>query len=155
MFVILHVLLNSSTLLNPDHKYPSTLTWIHRYATQINAPFSRMKSISEKFMHQFWGWAVHHCYTNVRSSTCAVQQLGTVEPSSQVPIHAHVNTQISNHLQCTVFNDAKHPWKVYASILGVSCPPLLHWCSQCCICCSIARHYWTLSSHIIHTHVNT
>ena len=40
-------------------------------------------------------------------------------------------------------------------ILGVSCPPLLHWCSQCYICCSTASHCWTLSSHITYTHVNT
>ena len=33
----------------------------------------------------------------------------------------HVNTQICNPLQRTVFKDAEHPWKVYAQIFGVSC----------------------------------
>ena len=33
-------------------------------------------------MHQFWGWVVHHCYTDVCSVACAVQQLCTVEPYS-------------------------------------------------------------------------
>ena len=82
-------------------------------------------------------------------------------------IHARMNTQICNLVQCIVFNDVEdptiatlmfivlhvllnsssreyteHPWKVYASILGVSCPPLLGWCSQC-------------YSHITYTHINT
>ena len=26
-------------------------------------------------MHQFWGWAVDHCYTDVRSVACTTQQL--------------------------------------------------------------------------------
>ena len=49
----------------------------------------------------------------------------------------------------------EHPWEVYASVLGVSCPSLLHWCSQCCMCCSTASHCWTLSSHITYMHINT
>ena len=76
MFVMLHMLFKSSALLSLDQKYPSTLTWIYKYPTLCNALFSRMKSILVKFMHQFWGWAVHHCYTNVRN---AAQQLGTEE----------------------------------------------------------------------------
>ena len=80
MFAVLHVPLHSSVLLNPNYKYPSTLTWIHKWATLCNAPFSRRQSIPENFMHQFCGWAVHHCYIDVRSATCAAQQLRTVEP---------------------------------------------------------------------------
>ena len=41
MFVVLHVMLDNSTLLNPGHKYPSPLTWIHRYETLCNASFSK------------------------------------------------------------------------------------------------------------------
>ena len=80
MFAVLHVMLNSSTLLIPDHKYLSPLTWIHRCATLCNAPFSRRQSIPELGMQQFWGWAVHCCYVDVRSATCGTQQLHTVEP---------------------------------------------------------------------------
>ena len=49
------MLLSSLALLSLDQKYRSTLTWIHRYATLCNAPFSRMQSIPGEFMHQFWG----------------------------------------------------------------------------------------------------
>ena len=85
---VLHVMLNSSTLLNPDHKYPFPLTWIHRCATLCNAPFSRRQSIPELVMHQFWGWAVHRCYTDVRSAACGAQQLRIVEPCPVIsPTH--------------------------------------------------------------------
>ena len=104
--VVLHMILNISTLLNPEHMYPSPLTWIHRCATLWNAPFSKRQSIPELVMHQFWGWAVHCCYTDVRSATCAAQQFRTVQPYP-------VNTQICLLLQCTVFKDAEHGWKVY------------------------------------------
>ena len=104
--VVLHVILNISALLNPDHMYPSPLTWIHRCATLCNAPFSKRQNIPELVMHQFWGWVVHRCYTDVRSATCAAQQLRTVQPCP-------VNTQICLLLQCTIFKDAKHGWKVY------------------------------------------
>ena len=77
MFAVLHMLLNSSTLFSHDQKYPSTPMWIHKYVTLCNAPFSRMQSIHRKFIHQFWGWAVHHCYTNVCSAACATQWFGT------------------------------------------------------------------------------
>ena len=52
MVTILYVLLNNSTLLNPVQKHPSTLTWIHRYATFCNALFLRMQRIPEKFMQK-------------------------------------------------------------------------------------------------------
>ena len=80
MVVVMNVMINSSAPLNPDHKYLSPLTWIHRCATFCNAPFSRRQSIPELVMHQFWGWVVHRCYTDVRSAACATQQLRTVEP---------------------------------------------------------------------------
>ena len=50
---VLHVMLNISALLNPDHMYPSPLTWIQRCATLWNAPFSKRQSIPELVMHQF------------------------------------------------------------------------------------------------------
>ena len=103
---VLHVMLNISTLLNPNHTYPSPLTWIHKCATLCNAPFSKRQSILKLVMHQFWGWAVHCYYTDVRSATCATQQLRTVQPCP-------VNTQICLLLQCTIFKDAEHGWKVY------------------------------------------
>ena len=108
-----------------------------------------------KVLAKFWGWPVHYCYTDVRSFACDAQQLSIVEPWSQVPIPTHVNTQMCNPLQCTIFEEAEHPWIGYASILGVSCPPLLHSCSQCCLCYWTASHCQTLSSHITYTHVNT
>ena len=55
MFVVLHVMLNSSALLNPDHKYPSPLTWIHRCTILCNAPFSRRQSIPELIHYNFGG----------------------------------------------------------------------------------------------------
>ena len=55
MFVVLHVMLNNSALLNPDHKYPSPLTWIHRCATLCNAQFSRRQSILELIHYNFGG----------------------------------------------------------------------------------------------------
>ena len=104
--VVLHVILNISALLNPDHMYPSPLTWIHICATLCNAPFSKRQSIPKLVMHQFWGWAVHRCYTDVRNATCAAQQFRTVQPCP-------VNTQVCFLLQCTIFKDVEHGWKVY------------------------------------------
>ena len=63
-----------------------------------------------KVLAKFWGWSVHHCYTDVRNSACDAQQLGTVEPWPQVPIPTHMNIQMCNSLQCTVFEEAEHPW---------------------------------------------
>ena len=80
MFAVLLMMLNSSALLNPDHKYPSPLTWIHRCATLCNALLSRRQSIPELGMHRFWGWAVHRCYADVHSAACGTQQLRTIEP---------------------------------------------------------------------------
>ena len=37
-------------------------------------------------------------------------------------------------------------FKSLSKILGVSCPSLLHWCSQFCMCCSTAWHCWTLTT---------
>ena len=51
MFAVLHVMLNSSALLIPDHKYPSPLTWIHRCVTLCNAQFLRRQSIPKLGMH--------------------------------------------------------------------------------------------------------
>ena len=55
MFAVLHVMFNSSALLNLDHKYPSPLTWIHRCATLCNAPFLRRQSIPELVYYNFGG----------------------------------------------------------------------------------------------------
>ena len=55
MFAILHVMLNSSVLLNPDHTYPSPLTWIHGCATLCNAPFLRRQSIPKLVHYNFGG----------------------------------------------------------------------------------------------------
>ena len=55
MFAVLHVMLNSSALLIPDHKYPSPLTWIHRCTTLCNAPFSRRQSIPKLVHYNFGG----------------------------------------------------------------------------------------------------
>ena len=154
MFAILHVLFNSSTLLNPVQSYhPRSHEYTDMQLFAMHC-FQGCKG-SLKSLSKLWGWAIHNCYSDFRSSACTTQQLNTVEPYPQVPIHTHVNTQMCNLLQGTVFNVAEHPWKFYASILGVSCPPLLHWCSQCCMCCSTVSHCWTLSSHITYTHVNT
>ena len=95
MFTILNVLLNNSALLSLDQKYPSTLTWIHKYATLCNALFLRMQSIPGKFMHQFWGWAVHHCYTDVHSTECATQRFGTFF-DFLLSLHDFVHSTISN-----------------------------------------------------------
>ena len=46
-------------------------------------------------------------------------------------------------------------FKSLSKILGVSCPSLLHWCSQFCMCCSTTSHYYVMSSHITYTHINT
>ena len=45
-------------------------------------------------MHQFWEWAVHHCYTDVRSAACAAQQLRTVEPC---PVISPTRTSIHKY----------------------------------------------------------
>ena len=90
-------MLNSSALLNPDHKYPSPLTWIHWCATLCNTPFSRRQSIPELVMHQFWGWVVHRCYTHVRSPACATQHLCTVKP---YPVISPTRTSIHRYAFC-------------------------------------------------------
>ena len=116
MFAILHVMLNSLALLNPDHKSPSPLTWIHRCATLLNAPFLRRQSIPELVHYNFRG------------------ELSIVATLMFVVLHVLLNSSSREYTE--------HTQKVYASILGVRCPPLLGWCSQCC-------------SHITYTHVNT
>ena len=46
------------------------------------------------------------------------------------------------------FQGCRGSLKSVSKILGVSCPPLLHWCSRFCMWCSTARHYWTLTTSI-------
>ena len=112
MFAVLHVMLNSSALLNLDHKYPSPLTWIHRCVTFCNAPFSRRQSIPELVHYNFGGelsivatlmFAVLHVLLN---------SFALLTLSSHIT-YTHVNTKICILLQCTVFKDAEHSWKVY------------------------------------------
>ena len=112
----------------------------------FNALFSRMQRILQKCKQNFGGELSIITTPDWCSSGCVAQHLGIVEPWPHVPIPTHVNTQMCNPLQCTIFEEAEHPWIGYASILGVSCPPLLHWCLQCYMCCSTALHYSTLSS---------
>ena len=69
--------------------------WIHRYATLCNALFSRTQSIPGKFMHQFWGWVVHHYYTDVRNAACAAPQFGTFF-DFPLSFHYFVHSTISN-----------------------------------------------------------
>ena len=103
MFIVLHVMLNSSALLNPDHKSPSPLTWIHRCATLCNAPFLKRQSIPELVHYNFGG------------------ELSIIATLMFAMLHVLLNSSSHEYI--------KHPWKVYVSILGVSCPPLLGWCS--------------------------
>ena len=42
------------------------------------------------------------------------------------------------------FQGCKGSLKSVSKIVGVTCPLLLHWCSQFCMWCSTARHCWTL-----------
>ena len=44
------------------------------------------------------------------------------------------------------FQGCKGSLKSLSKILGVSCPPLLYWCSQFYMCCSTVRHCWTLTT---------
>ena len=44
------------------------------------------------------------------------------------------------------FPGCRGPLKSVSKILGVSCPPLLHWCSQFYMWCSIAQHCWSLTT---------
>ena len=43
------------------------------------------------------------------------------------------------------FQRCRGSFKSLSKILGVSCPPLLHWYSQFCMCCLIAWHCGTLT----------
>ena len=132
--------------IEPCSVISSMLMWINRYATFCNALFSKMQRIPQKCKQNFGGELPIIATPNWCSSACDSQHLGTVEPWPHVPIPTHVNTKMCNPLKCTVFEEAEHPWIGYASILGVRCPPLLHWCSQCYMCCSTASHCSSLSS---------
>ena len=44
------------------------------------------------------------------------------------------------------FQGCRGPLKSVSKILGVSCSPLLHWCSQFCMWCSTAQHCWSLTT---------
>ena len=77
--------------LPPDMSISSTFMWIHRYATLCNVLFSRMQSIPGKFMHQFWGWAVHHYYTDV----CSVAQRFGTFFDFPLSLHNFVHSTIS------------------------------------------------------------
>ena len=94
----------------------SMLAWIHRYATLCNALFSMIWRIPQKCKQNFGG------------------DLSTIATLMFTMLHVLLNSSSREY--------TKHPWKVYASILGLSCQPLLGWCSQC-------------YSHITYTHVNT
>ena len=92
------------------------LAWIHKYATFCDALFSMMWRIPQKCKQNFGG------------------DLSTITTLMFAVLHVLLNSSSREYTE--------HPWKVYTSILGVSCPPLLGWCSQC-------------YSHITYTHVNT
>ena len=102
--------------VEPCSVISSMLAWIHRYATLCNALFSMMWRIPQKCKQNFGG------------------DLSTIATLMFAVLHVLLNSSSREYTE--------HPWKVYASILGVSCPPLLGWCSQC-------------YSHITYTHDNT
>ena len=102
--------------VEPCSVISSMLAWIHKYATFCNALFSMMWRIPQKCKKNFGG------------------DLSTIATLMFVVLHMQLNSSSREYTE--------HPWKVYASILGVSCPPLLGWCSQCC-------------SHNTYMHVNT
>ena len=116
--------------IKPCPVISSMLTWINRYATFCNALFSRMQRTPRKCKQIFGGKLSIIATLDWCSSACDTQHLETIEPWSHVPIPIHLNTHMCNPLQCTIFKEAEHPWIGYASILGVSCPPLLH---RCCL----------------------
>ena len=82
----------------------SMLPWIHRYATLCNALFSMMWRIPQKCKQNFGG------------------DLSTIATLMFAVLHVLLNSSSREYTE--------HPWKVYASILGVSYPPLLGWCSS-------------------------
>ena len=102
--------------VEPCSVISSMLAWIHRYATLCNALFSMMWRIPQKCKQNFRG------------------DLSTIATLMFTVLHVLLNSSLREYTE--------HPWKVYASILEVSCPPLLGWCSQC-------------YSHITYMHINT
>ena len=154
MFVVLLVLLNSSALLNSIQSYhPRSREYIDMQ-TFCDALFSRMQRIPQKFKQNFGGelsiiatlmFAVLHMLLN---SSTLLNPIQSYHPHS----HQYIDMQ-PFAMHC--FQGCRGSLKSLRKILGVSCPPLLHWCSQFCICCSTVWHCWTMSSHIICTHINT
>ena len=49
------MLLNSLALLSPDQKYPSTLSWIHKYATFVMHNFQGCRASLESLCNNFGG----------------------------------------------------------------------------------------------------
>ena len=74
----------------------SMLAWIDKYATLCNALFSMMWRIPQKCKQNFGG------------------DLSTIATLMFAVLHVLLNSSSREYTE--------HPWKVYASILGVSCP---------------------------------
>ena len=102
MMNILHVnKYATSTVLNPNHRYPSTLTWKHRASLQslcinFGGESSTIATLMIAVLHVLLYSIASHCWIL----------------SSHIT-YTHVNTQICILLQCTIFKNAEHPWKVY------------------------------------------
>ena len=89
----------TSALLNPNHKYPSTLTWKHRASLQsLCINFGGESSTIATLM-----FAMLHVLLN---------SFALLNPVWSYHLHACQYTDM-HLLQCTVFKDAEHPWKVY------------------------------------------
>lgn len=115
--------------VEPCSVISSMLTWINRYVTFCNALFSRMQRIPQKCKQNFGGELSIIATLDWCSSACDAHHLDTIEPWPNVPIPTHMNTQMCNHLQCTIFKKAEHPWISCASILGWA---VHHCCTDVC-----------------------
>ena len=144
MFVVLHVLLNSSALLIPVQSYhpcsreytdmqPFAMHYFQWCGGSLKSVSKILGVICPPLLHwcsQFCMWCstAWHCWTLTTSPHPHSRKYTDVQPFS---MHRFWGGRASLN------------W--FIIIFGMSCPSLLRWCSQCYMCCSIAPHVNTQS----------
>lgn len=139
MFVVLHVLLNSSSLLNPVKSYHpcsrenTDMQCFAMHCSQwCRGSFKSVGKILGVSYPPLLHWCLQFCMS------CSTTRYYWTLTTSTLP-HSREYTDVQPFAMHR-FRGGRASLNWFIIILGVSCPPLLHWYSQYCICCSIASH---------------
>ena len=72
------------------------------------APHVNTQSIPEKFMHQFWEWAVHHCWADIRSATIISPTRTSIHNMHHFAMHHFQGCRAHLYEVYDTFNTARH-----------------------------------------------